>query len=107
MRQLNTSDLFKAARLIRKMGIKEDLKKFAEGINADQNQEEVGIDMLMLIFERATDETSEQLIYEFLAGPFEVAPHEVKEMELFTMVESLFKVADIEKWKGFFQGVLR
>ena len=78
MRQLNTSDLFKAARLIRKMGIKEDLKKFAE-----------------------------QLIYEFLAGPFEVAPHEVKEMELFTMVESLFKVADVEKWKGFFKGVLR
>ena len=107
MRQLNTSDLFKAARLIRKMGIKEDLKKFAEGINADQNQEEVGIDMLMLIFERATDEISEQLIYEFLAGPFEVAPHEVKEMELFTMVESLFKVADVEKWKGFFKGVLR
>ena len=107
MRQLSTSDLFKAARLIRKMGIKEDLKKFAEGINADQNQEEVGIDMLMLSFERATDETSEQLIYEFLAGPFEVAPHEVKEMELFTMVESLFKVADVEKWKGFFKGVLR
>lgn len=107
MRQLNTSDLFKAARLIRKMGIKEDLKKFAEGINADQNQEEVGIDMLMLIFERATDETAEQLIYEFLAGPFEVAPHEVKEMELFKMVESLFKVADVEKWKGFFKGVLR
>ena len=107
MRQLNTSDLFKAARLIRKMGIKEDLKKFAEGINADQNQEEVGIDMLMLIFERATDEISEQLIYEFLAGPFEVAPHEVKEMELFTMVESLFKVADVEKWKVFFKGVLR
>ena len=107
MRQLNTSDLFEAARLIRKMGIKEELKKFAEGINADQNQEEVGIDMLMLIFERATDEISEQLIYEFLAGPFEVAPHEVKEMELFTMVESLFKVADVEKWKGFFKGVLR
>ena len=63
--------------------------------------------MLMLIFERATDEISEQLIYEFLAGPFEVAPHEVKEMELFTMVESLFKVADVEKWKGFFKGVLR
>lgn len=107
MRQLNTGDLFKAARLIRKMGIKEDLKKFAEGINADQKQEEVGIDLLILIFERATDESSEQLIYEFLSGPFEVTPDVVKEMELFTLVESLFEVADIEKWKGFFQGVLR
>lgn len=107
MRQLNTGDLFKAARLIRKMGIKEDLKVFAEGINSDQKQEEVGIDLLMLIFERATDEASEQLIYEFLAGPFETTADGVKEMELFTMVENLFKVADIEKWKGFFRGVLR
>ena len=107
MRQLNTGDLFKAARLIRKIGIKEDLKTFAEGIKADQKQEEVGFDLLMLIFERATDETSEKLIYEFLSGPFEVTLDEVKEMELFALVESLFQVADVEKWKGFFQGALR
>lgn len=107
MRKLNAGDLFKAARMIKRMGIKEDLKNFSENLDKDATQEGVGFDLLMLIMEKATDEGTEKLIYEFLAGPFMKTPDEVENMDLFEMVETLFKVADVEKWKGFFQKALR
>ena len=103
MRKLNAGDLFKAARMIKRMGIKEDLKNFSENLDKDATQEGVGFDLLMLIMEKATEEGTEKLIYEFLAGPFMKTPDEVENMDLFEMVETLFKVADVEKWKGALQ----
>lgn len=107
MRKLNTGDLFKAARMIKKMGIKEDLEKFAEKLDENATQEGAGVDLIMLILEKATENETERLIYEFLSGPFETKAEDVEKMDLFEMVETLFTVADVEKWKGLFQKALR
>lgn len=107
MRNLNTGDLFKAARMIKEMGIKEELKAFAENLDDNVNQKDAGIDLLMLIFSKVTETKSEKLIYKFLAGPFEMEVEEVEKMDLFEMIETLFTVADVEKWKGLFQKALR
>lgn len=107
MRNLNTGDLFKAARMIKEMGIKEELKAFAENLDDNVNQKDAGIDLLMLIFSKVTETKSENLIYKFLAGPFEMEVEEVEKMDLFEMIETLFTVADVEKWKGLFQKALR
>lgn len=107
MRNLITSDLFKGARLIREIGVKEELKKFAESLDPKQSQESVGIDLMLLIFEKATEVKSEACIYEFLSGPFEMSPEEIANMDLFDMVDTLFTIADVEKWQGFLKNALR
>ena len=107
MRNLITSDLFKGARLIRKMGINEEMKKFSESLDPKQSQESVGIDLMILIFEKATEIESEELIYEFLSGPFEMPVEDIANMDLFEMVDTLFKIADLEKWQGFLKNALR
>lgn len=107
MRKLNTGDLFKVARMIKDMGMKEELKTFTEKIDKNADQEKVGIDLLMLIFSKVTETKSEKLIYEFLSGPFEMMAEDVEKMDLFEMIETLFMVADVEKWKGLFQRALR
>lgn len=107
MRNLNTGDLFKAARMIKEMGIKEELKIFAENLDENVNQKDAGIDLLMLIFSKVTETKSEKLIYEFLSGPFEMMAEDIEKMDLFMMIETLFMVADVEKWKGLFQRALR
>lgn len=107
MRNLITSDLFKGARLVRKMGLKEELKKFTENLDPGKDAQSVGLDLVYLIFEKITDEESEALVYEFLSGPFEMNIEEIAKMDLFELIENLFKVADLEKWQGFLKNALR
>lgn len=101
MRKLLTNDLFKFTRLIKAMGLKDELKKFATDVDKNQDVSAIGVDFLMIVLERVSDVETEKLVYEFLSGPFEMSADEVANMELFDMVEALTKVADVEKWRNF------
>lgn len=103
MRKLKTKDVFTAGRMIKKMGIKEELKIALT--NERTSRENVGFEVMNEIFEKAVEQESEQLIYEFLAGPFECDPKDVEDMELLQMVEGLKYCGDVEAWKVFFKGV--
>lgn len=101
MRKLLTNDLFKFTRLIKEIGIKEDIKQFSLTIDKQQNIEAIGFDFIFVILEKTADEKSERLIYEFLSGPFEMTADEVANMEVFELVEAINKIADLEKWRNF------
>lgn len=100
MRSLKTKDLFSAVRLIKEIGVREEIKKVAlEKGEKDANT--VGFDLLFSIIEKATEKNTEQKLYEFLSGPFECEAKDVEEMDLLELLENITQVADINKWKDF------
>lgn len=107
MRNLQTRDLFNAVRLVKEIGIREEIKNIALKVNVSDkdkqkvNIEEIGIELVFSIFDRATEKNIEEKIYEFLAGPFECKSDDVAQMDPVDLLENLTKVADIKKWKDF------
>jgi len=107
MRSLQTRDLFNAVRLVKEIGIREEIKNVALKVNVnDENKEkinieEIGIDLIFSIFDRAVEKNVEEKIYEFLAGPFECEVNDIAKMDPLELLERITKVADIKKWKDF------
>ncbi len=101
MRNLNFGDMFQLARIIKKLKIKDELKDITSNITEKSNKMEIGIDLMYVIFDKATEKQAEQEIYKFLSRPFEVKPEEVEKMDLFEVVENFSKVANLEEWKVF------
>lgn len=111
MRKLQTQDVFRAIRVIKVTNLKEDLKDIVNKVNTGTGDggnltiQDVGLDVMFKILEKATEEKAETAIYEFLSGPLEVTAGEVREMELLTLVEQITQCADTENWKVFFRRV--
>lgn len=81
MRKLITGDVPAFCRLLKKTGLKEELRglvKSAEG----RDVEDVGYDAIWKIFDVITEAEGEGELYRFLAGPFEMQPEEIPEIEL-------------------------
>lgn len=107
MRKLNTSDVFSLARLIKEIGIKEDIKKLSTSVNENTDVKEAGFDLIFTVIEKFAEKNSEPDLYNFLSGPLEIDPEEVGKVELFTLVENILEIADIEKWKAFLKLAVR
>lgn len=107
MRKLNTSDVFSLARLIKEIGIKEDIKKLSTSVNENTDIKEAGFDLIFTVIEKFAEKNSEPALYNFLSGPLEIDPEEVGKVELFTLVENILEIADIEKWKAFLKLAVR
>lgn len=103
MRNLQTKDLFSAVRTIKKIGVREEFKKVLTKGNSNEN--EVGLDLIFSLLEKASENNSEQSIYEFLSGPLEMKQEEIAVMDPVDLLESIEKIANIEKWKDFFKKV--
>lgn len=120
MRNLQTQDLFTAARLIKEIGIKEEIKEicqkdkivkidFPQNATEEEKQKIIekyawdkGFDFVYMIFDKATEKNAEDKVYEFLAGVFEKTAEEVKTGDLIETLEELTSEEDIKAWKDFF-----
>jgi hypothetical protein len=110
MRNLRTSDIFAAVRLATTIGIREEIKevaKQAEENKGNKVQFDYGFDLIFGLLEKATKETAEEEFYKFLANIFECTWEEVRDMDPVELLDGLEKVANIEKWKDFFERVAR
>lgn len=110
MRSLKTSDIFSAARLITKIGVREEIREVAKAANDGVRkpvQFDLGFDLLFGIMEKATDQNSEKEIYIFIADIFECDWENVRDMDPIEMLDKLEKVASVEKWKDFFGRVAK
>jgi len=97
MRKLNTQDVFKLARFIKKANLKEDLKLIFEksqGMDGDTDskQTELGIDMVLAIIEKAGDEIVEAEFYSLLAGVAEKTPEDIKNLSLEALAELFIQI---------------
>lgn len=106
MRKLQTQDVFKAIRVISLTDFKEGIKKLTEdNIGKEFKAQDLGVDILFDLLEKLSDANAESGIYEFLSGPFEVPPEEIKSMDLLDLVTGLRECADVDGWKAFFKSV--
>lgn len=90
MRNLNTADLFKAVRVIKTSGLREEvkplLKMAAEG-KADITN--VGIEGILTVIGVLAENGVEKQLYEFLSGPFEMEPKEVAQLDIVDLCEKI------------------
>lgn len=90
MRKVNTRDVFEAMRLIQKSGLKEKLtpviKEIAEKGTAVVD---TGIMGILSVIEVFSENRCEQMICEWLAGPFEMDAESVEEMDLEQLADAL------------------
>lgn len=109
MRELQTPDIFAFVRLINKSGIKDELKAKALDIKniSDINAESLGFDLISMIIEKASEPKIEKEIYSFFAPIFEMTEEEIKKMDAIEFLESVTKVASLERWKDFFESAVK
>lgn len=106
MRNLQTQDVFACVRMISQAGIKEKITEVVKNKPDDATAKALGVDLMWTILAAvAESERVERLFYNFIAGPFECTPEEVKQMELTELVEKLKECADVNKWLDFFHVV--
>lgn len=103
MRKLQPPDLFNAMRIIRKAGIKEELKPVIRlAASGEFSIQDVGIEGILTIIETLAEKKSEQAIYEFISGPFEMTVKEIESMDLIQLAENLETLAKENDLKLFF-----
>lgn len=124
MRKLIASDVFAALRVVsaieKKQGIEttiKDLVKNAENeTKADGDDKtakernddfivRVGVSGVFKIIEIATEARVEGRVYEFLAGPFEMTPADVQNMQLPDFVENVTRLTKENDLSSFFTSV--
>lgn len=97
MRSLQTQDIFSLARVLKEADIVEVIKN----IDKTQDERQVGMSVIFEIVGNCADEYCEEKIYKFLAGPFEMTEKEVRELDLEELIDKIFEIASVEKWKSF------
>lgn len=103
MRKLNTTDVFGAVRLVAKSGIKEKLIPLIKEISeSGMSEEDAGITGILTFMEVLSDEKCEQLIYKWLAGPFEKDPEAIAVLPLDELTPSLQALVEENDLRNFF-----
>lgn len=102
MRKLQAKDLFEFSRLVKQIGIKEELKSVCMNSNTMQDVYESGFEILYGIFDKATEQQAEKKLFEFFSKVFEMPMEEVEEMDPVEFINAILQVANVEKWKSFF-----
>lgn len=82
MRKMITADIPVLCRCVKRLGMKEKIKEIAQAANSVQDIWGFGFDFVWDLFDIATEKAGEEALYEFLAGPFEMTPEEVKNLTL-------------------------
>ena len=107
MRALKTSDIFAFSRCLKAIGIKDEIKKFAENKDKYKNQTDAGIDIIYLIFDLATEKNGEKELYKFLAEPFDMKPTEVENLGIDELIKGIKQLGDTDTMRSFFKQAVR
>ena len=111
MRKLKSTDLFAALRVVKTIGIKEEVVALATTLNAKKGgktQEEVGTELILGLLANCGDKAAESAFYEFLSAPTEISVEELREMDLMdfaNLIKEFVVGMDLEAWKGFFHSL--
>lgn len=105
MRELKTKDIFAFCRVVKVIGIKEELKNVCMKANNMQDIYESGFEIMYGLFDKATEEKAEKALYDFFAGIFEEPAEDLAESDPVEFIEKLMQAAEPEKWKAFFSQV--
>lgn len=89
MRKLKTADIPALSRCLKKLGLKDQFRELALKSGESSDRWADGFELVWNLFDKATETSGELTIYEFLAGPFEMTPEEVADLDLDVLIENL------------------
>ena len=107
MRKLKTSDIPAFCRCLKKLGFKENIQAAAKEANNAKDVWDKGFDMIWSIFDLATEAEGENALYEFLAGPFEMQPRDVADLDFETLINNLKQLAEENNLTVFFKSAAK
>lgn len=103
MRKLKTSDVPVFCRCIKRLGVKDQIRELALKANTVADVWANGFDFIWNLFDIATEKNGEAAIYEFLAGPFEMTPEEVRDLDLDALIGNVQQLVEENNLAGFFR----
>ncbi len=107
MRKLKTSDVPVLCRSLKKLGLKERIRAVAQEANDAKDLWDNGFDLIWSLFDAATEEGGEVALYEFLAGPFEMTPEEVRDLDVDILLTNLQQLAAENNLAAFFKSAAK
>lgn len=113
MRKLKSTDVFKAMRIVKAAGVREEFKQVALLMkeNAKLTVNEVGADLVFGVIEGLSNVGAEKLLFDFLAGILEEDGQALMDMHPLDLIDLLKRyvaeVEDREVWARFFDSVAR
>ena len=104
MKSFTANDLFKAMRLVKHSGVREDIKSILSGIadGKDVDLEKVGLDAIMSAVFAFAEEGIQNELYELLSGPWEMSVEEIGTMSLTALCEKIKETVKSEDLRSFF-----
>lgn len=109
MRGLKSTDLFAALRVVKEIGIKDEMKRMAEALQGakinKKTQTEVGMELIMSVVANCGTPSAEKAFFEFFSGVSEIPINELMEMDLDKFADTVKEFVlsvDLEHWKAFF-----
>lgn len=103
MRKLKTKDIPVFCRCVKKLGIKETIQTIAKESDSMKDIWDKGFDLIWNLFDTATEQAGEMYIYEFLAGPFEMSPEEVSDLDMDILLENIQQLLSENNLIAFFK----
>lgn len=103
MRKLKTTDIPALCRTMKQLGIKDKVKSLAQNSDNIKDAWNRGFDLMWDIFDVATEAAGEKYLYAFLAGPFEMTPEEVENLDLEILMNNLKQLASENNLSAFFK----
>lgn len=107
MRKLKTSDIPSFCRCLKKLGFKDKIQAVAKEADNAKDVWDKGFDLIWDVFDLATEAEGENALYEFLAGPFEMQPHEVADLDFEILLDNLKQLAEENNLIGFFKSAAK
>ena len=107
MRKLKTSDIPSFCRCLKKLGFKDKIQNIAKESENAKDVWDRGFEMIWGIFDLATEAEGEAALYEFLAGPFEMQPRDVADLDFETLFDNLKQLADENNLTVFFKSAAK
>ncbi len=107
MRKLKTSDIPAFCRCLKKLGVKDKIQTMAKDASNVQDVWDKGFELIWGIFDLATEAEGENALYEFLAGPFEMKPREVKDLDFEVLFGNLKQLAEDNNLNLFFKSAAK
>jgi hypothetical protein len=103
MRKLKTADIPVLCRCVKRLGMKDKIREIAQAADTVQDIWSFGFDFVWDLFDIATEKEGEKALYEFLAGPFEMTPKQVSELDLDVLMANIQQLVQENNLAGFFK----
>ena len=107
MRKLKTTDIPAFCRCLKKIGVKDQMQAISKEADSAKDMWDKGFDLIWGIFDLATEANGENALYEFLAGPFEMQPREVADLDFDILFNNLRQLAEENNLTVFFKSAAK